>query len=97
MLIAIAAALLARTATVYGSARLSQAWQHSIVSEWRPIMIWGGLRGAIAIALVLSLPTSLPYWWTLQSMVFAVVLFNLVVQGTSLVWMKAVPTKPAHG
>lgn len=93
MLIAVAAALLARAATVYSSAQLSQRWQYHLANEWKPIMIWGGLRGAIAIALVLSLPTSLPYWWTLQSMVFAVVLFNLVIQGTSLSWVASALTQ----
>lgn len=41
------------------------------------------LGGAIAIALVLSLPTSLPYWWIIQSAVFGVVVFSMVVQGTA--------------
>jgi CPA1 family monovalent cation:H+ antiporter len=50
---------------------------------WQLLLVWGGLRGAIAIALVLSLPTSLPYWWTIQSMVFGVVLFSLLVQGST--------------
>ena len=50
---------------------------------WRYILVWGGLRGAIAIVLVLSLPVSLPYWWTVQSMVFGVVIFSLLVQGTT--------------
>lgn len=46
-------------------------------------MIWGGLRGAVTIALVLSLPTELPYWWTIQSIGFGIVLFTLIVQATT--------------
>ncbi|MCH9692649.1 MAG: cation:proton antiporter, partial [Gammaproteobacteria bacterium] len=54
--------------------------------SWRIMLSWGGLRGAIAIALVLSLPTDLPYWWTVQSMVFGVVLFSILIQGTSSIY-----------
>ena len=88
MLIAIAGALIARAVSIYSCAKLSSRWGYHIPNEWRPTMIWGGLRGAIAIALVLSLPASLPYWWTIQSMVFAVVLFNLIIQGSSLKLVK---------
>jgi CPA1 family monovalent cation:H+ antiporter len=46
-------------------------------------MIWGGLRGVITLALVLSLPVELDYWWTIQSIGFGVVLFTLIVQSTT--------------
>ena len=81
MLIAIVVAIVARFAAVYSCALLTRATQRPLPMHWSLIMSWGGLRGAIAIALVLSLPTELPYWWTVQSMVFGVVLFTLLVQG----------------
>jgi len=85
MLIAIVAALLSRAATVYSCAPLSSLLMRhrQLPAAWKPLLLWGGLRGAIAIALVLTLPTQLDYWYTVQSMVFAVVLFNLLVQGTT--------------
>jgi len=43
-------------------------------------MFLGGLRGAVTLALALSLPTELSYWWTIQSIAFGVVLFTLFVQ-----------------
>jgi CPA1 family monovalent cation:H+ antiporter len=46
-------------------------------------MVWGGLRGVVTIALVLALPLDIPYWWTIQSIGFGVVLFTLVVQATT--------------
>lgn len=47
------------------------------------IMTWGGLRGSISIALALSLPV-FPYKETLLSMTYLVVIFSIIVQGTTL-------------
>lgn len=41
-----------------------------------------GLRGAVTLAL--SLPTSLDYWWTIQSIAFGVVTFSLFVQAPTM-------------
>lgn len=81
MLIAVLVACLARFVSVYGCVALTKLTRRPIPTAWSPTLAWGGLRGAIAVALVLSLPVELPYWWTVQSMVFAVVLFSLLVQG----------------
>ncbi len=50
---------------------------------YQTVMFWGGLRGAIAIALVLSLP-QLPYAETLVALVMGAVLFSLLVQGLTI-------------
>jgi len=81
--IAIPAALLGRLLAVFGCNLLSGRFIRPIPLGWRYILVWGGLRGAIAIVLVLSLPIELPYWWTIQSMVFGVVLFSMLVQGNT--------------
>ena len=84
MLLAIVAAFIARLAAVYCSVWLNHfTIGQPIPKSYPPIMIWGGLRGAVTIALVLSLPTELPYWWTIQSIGFGVVLFTLIVQATT--------------
>ena len=83
MLIAIVAVLVARVIAVKVSCAISSLLGKPVSSNWQILLMWGGLRGAIAIALVLSLPTSLPYWWTIQSMVFGVVVFSVLVQGTT--------------
>lgn len=88
MLIAIAAVLLARFASVYISAGLSKhIFRKPIQDSYKPVLVWGGLRGAIAIALVLSLPVELEFWWTIQSMTFGVVLFTLLVQAPTNKWL----------
>lgn len=45
----------------------------------------GGTRGAVAIALALSLPIELGSWYTIQSIVYGVVLFTLSVQAVSVI------------
>ena len=47
-------------------------------------MYWGGLRGAVTLALALALPVELDYWWTIQSIAFGVVLFTLTVQAPTM-------------
>ena len=42
--------------------------------------MWGGLRGAVSLALALSLPTEIEGWYTVQSIVYGVVIFTLFVQ-----------------
>jgi monovalent cation:H+ antiporter, CPA1 family len=44
------------------------------------VLTWGGLRGAVSLALALSLPHG-PYRDTLLGMTFIVVIFSVVVQG----------------
>ncbi|MCQ3829458.1 sodium:proton antiporter [Microbulbifer elongatus] len=83
MIIAIVAAIGARALAVFLVAPFARFVGPPIPNSWRLMLSWGGLRGVIAVALVLSLPTELPYWWTVQSMVFGVVLFSLLVQGTT--------------
>jgi CPA1 family monovalent cation:H+ antiporter len=84
ILLAICGAFIARIAAVYISTWLNHfTVGQPINPKYPPIMIWGGLRGAVTIALVLSLPTELPYWWTIQSIGFGIVIFTLVVQATT--------------
>ncbi|MFP3854296.1 MAG: cyclic-di-AMP receptor, partial [Anaerolineales bacterium] len=78
---AIGAVLLARAIGIYGLSRLGR----DMPREWRHVMFWGGLRGAIALALALSLPFELgPERRTVIIMTFGVVLFTLVVQGLTM-------------
>ena len=44
------------------------------------IIYWGNIKGAVTIALVLSLPTTLSYSYTIQAITYGVVLFSLFIQ-----------------
>jgi CPA1 family monovalent cation:H+ antiporter len=50
---------------------------------WMHVIFWSGLRGAVSTALALSLPLDFPHRAELQSIIFGVVLFTLVVQATT--------------
>ncbi|HNB52683.1 MAG TPA: Na+/H+ antiporter, partial [Anaerolineales bacterium] len=73
------AVLLARLVVVFGL-----TWVEKIPWNWRRVLAWGGLRGAISLALVLSLPTMVEGRDQIQSMTFGVVLFTLLVQGVTM-------------
>jgi CPA1 family monovalent cation:H+ antiporter len=48
-----------------------------------PTLVWGGLRGGISVALALALPDS-PVRTAILAATYAVVLFAVVIQGSSL-------------
>jgi len=82
MIIGIVAVLIARSVGIFLGAPLS-----SLIPSAKPIsfieqqlMFIGGLRGAVTLALALSLPVELSYWWTIQSIAFGVVVFTIFIQ-----------------
>jgi monovalent cation:H+ antiporter, CPA1 family len=48
-----------------------------------PILTWGGLRGGISVALVLSLPDT-PWKETLMTVCYVIVVFSIIVQGLTI-------------
>lgn len=87
MLIAIVAVLLARTVTVLVLLPLGQRLVHGKSQPFgdQLLVTWGGLRGVVTLALALSLPIAIDYWYTVQSMAYGVVLFSLFIQAGGLV------------
>jgi CPA1 family monovalent cation:H+ antiporter len=55
-----------------------------IPQQWRPLLLLAGLRGALSLALALSLPLATPQRNTLAIVVYAVVLVTLVGQGIAM-------------
>lgn len=89
VLIAIAVVLLVRFAVVYSlvPALNLLPGTKQIDNSYRFILAWGGLRGAVAIALAMSLPKHFPYRWQIIDFAFGVTLFMLLVNGTTMSWM----------
>jgi CPA1 family monovalent cation:H+ antiporter len=56
--------------------RLSAAYQHTL--------FWGGLRGALALALALAVPDSVPERDAIIVIAFVVVAFSILVQGLTM-------------
>jgi CPA1 family monovalent cation:H+ antiporter len=81
----VAAVLVARALVVYGLALVANRLGERIPLRWQHVLTWGGLRGAITLALALSLPDRLGQAGeTLRLMAFGMVLFTLLVQGTTM-------------
>jgi CPA1 family monovalent cation:H+ antiporter len=77
----ILAVLIARILVVW-MLRLFRHSSHPF--SWSILLFWGGLRGAVSLALALSLSYDLQYRDQIQAMTFGVVLFSLLVQGSTL-------------
>jgi CPA1 family monovalent cation:H+ antiporter len=83
--VALGAVLLSRLLVVYGITALTNLRSREKVPvAYRHVLFWGGLRGAISLALALSLPLALAERDLLRVMTFGVVLFTLLAQGTTM-------------
>ena len=81
---AVVLVLISRAMVVYGLAPVVSKVQRHVPFSWRHVAFWGGLRGALAVAMALSLPPDFPQRDMLLAAVFSVVLFTVLVQGLSL-------------
>lgn len=89
VVIALVGVLVVRIALVYGLAEVTERLVPSrrIPMAFRHVMTWGGLRGAISLALVLTLTAEVvgeETERTIRVMSFGVVLFTLIIQGTTM-------------
>ncbi len=89
IVVAVVAILLSRGVVVYSLTWLHGRFQPegAVPKSYRHIMYWGGLRGAISLALALTLTGNVfgeVIDKELEIMTFGVVLFTLLVQGTTI-------------
>lgn len=99
ILVAIVGMIMTRVIAIYLLSSISNLLVQSEITVPKQIVLgWGGLRGSVAIALALSIPSTLPKRETLIAVVFGVVLFTLLVQGLTikplLQWLNLLGDQP---
>ena len=82
-LLAVPAVLLARLASVGLAVWLLRPWQAAGRGTVR-VLTWGGLRGALSVAMALSLPRAMPGREVILAMTYVVVAFSILVQGLTI-------------
>ena len=90
-LVAIVIVFAVRVVVVLLSSAVLRYIHQPIPLSWHAVLVWGGLRGSIALALALSIPMTLapvaapfPDRDLLLTATFGVILFSLLVQGLTM-------------
>lgn len=84
---AILLVLAGRALAVYPLCLLFARSHRAVPLPEQHILVWGGLRGALALALCLTLSHSLPFRDEIVIATFGVVAFSVVVQGLTMPWL----------
>jgi CPA1 family monovalent cation:H+ antiporter len=66
---------------IFGRSRLKVELRH------QHVLFWGGLRGALALALALAVPNELPQHDAIITITFAVVAFSIFAHGLTIPWL----------
>lgn len=82
--VAIAAVIIGRALAIYPLSAMFARSRWRIASEHQHIMFWGGLRGALALALALGIPESVPFRQEILTVTFGVVAFSVFAQGLTM-------------
>jgi len=83
-IVAILVVTLGRAFAVYPLSLVFARSRLRVQSHHQHILFWGGLRGALALALALGLPPGMPHREDIISVAFAVVAFSILVQGLTI-------------
>jgi CPA1 family monovalent cation:H+ antiporter len=84
VLLSVVAVLVGRALSVYLLVPVSNALTEKIPLRWQHVIVWGGLRGALALALALSLDSTFPNRTRVLDLTFGVVVFSILVQGLTV-------------
>lgn len=81
---AVGAVLAGRALMVYGLSAVSNLFWRRIDLKWQHILVWGGLHGALSLALALSLDPRLPHSNRVLTLTFGVVAFSMIAQALTI-------------
>ena len=81
---AIVLVTLGRAVAIYPLCALFARSRLKVDLRYQHVLFWGGLRGALALALALSLPDDLPHQNAIVAITFAVVAFSVFAQGLTI-------------
>ncbi|MEP6900459.1 MAG: sodium:proton antiporter [Actinomycetota bacterium] len=85
ILVAIIAVIVGRAIAVYPCSLLFAGSSLKVDNKHQHILFWGGLRGALALALALGIPDSLAYRQEILTVTFGIVAFSVFVQGLTMI------------
>lgn len=84
---AILVVLIGRGIAVYPLANLFFPTRLRVPLAFQNVLFWGGLRGALALALALTVPPTVPERAAIILSAFVVVAFSIFVQGLTMPWL----------
>jgi monovalent cation:H+ antiporter, CPA1 family len=84
LLVAVALVTLGRAVAIYPLCALFAASRLKVQFAHQHVLFWGGLRGALALALALALPEGMPNRDAVITVTFAVVAFSVFAQGLTM-------------
>ena len=100
VVIAILVVTVGRAAAIYPLSLIFNRSKLKLEKNHQHILFWGGLRGALALALALGLPDDIPHREQIITAAFGVVAFSIFVQGLTITpllrRLKELPSTSTH-
>ena len=95
---AFAILIAARAVAVYGVLGVLRPFGRHVTLTWQHLLVWSGLRGAVAVALLLSLVDKGGEYDTVRALAYGVVLLSILIQGTTIAPLsrRLVPSLPSR-